>query len=248
MNPWDNLTGVFHDAKAPHKIPAGSADTILLVYPPILDVIDEHFPKAGGLKALDIGCGAGQFCRTLYKRGFEVTGVDPSEGMIEIARQQLPASVQVLHGDIEATPPDCTYDVITAIMVFQFVANIRELFEHIDRRLKPSGLFLFAVFNPDFVRNLLKDQILFKEFDSPEQPVEGFMELVAGVRIPVFIRRTDDYQELLEPKHYAKILEDSPPFTHKFLETYPVPFPTDTPEFLILGFRKEMDDLPAQEL
>lgn len=38
---------------------------------------------------LDIGCGTGALCKTLYDEGLDVTGVDPSMGMIKQARKRL---------------------------------------------------------------------------------------------------------------------------------------------------------------
>jgi SAM-dependent methyltransferase len=238
MDPWNQLTGVFHDEQVPGRIPAGAADNILLAYPPILEFIDNNAPVTGEPEALDIGCGAGQFCRALHDRGYHVTGVDPSDGMIEIAREHLPSDIALLHGDITTTPAKPVYDIITAIMVFHYVEDIDQLGEQIDARLKPDGLLAFAVFNPLFVMNLLKAGLIFNDFDSPEQPVEGHMELIPGVRIPVFIRRPADYQDLFASKGYTKLLEARPPFTNTFLKKYPVPFPTHDPEYLILGFRK----------
>ena len=38
---------------------------------------------------LDIGCGTGALCKTLDDKGLKVTGVDPSEGMLEQAKKKL---------------------------------------------------------------------------------------------------------------------------------------------------------------
>lgn len=38
---------------------------------------------------LDIGCGTGALCKKFYEEGLEVTGVDPSKGMINQGRKKL---------------------------------------------------------------------------------------------------------------------------------------------------------------
>ena len=38
---------------------------------------------------LDIGCGTGALCKTLYDKGLKVTGVDPSKAMIDQAHKKL---------------------------------------------------------------------------------------------------------------------------------------------------------------
>src|SRR3954468_17446440 len=37
-------------------------------------------------KALDVGCGEGRFCRMLKQHSIDVTGVDPTLGLLEAAR------------------------------------------------------------------------------------------------------------------------------------------------------------------
>ena len=41
-----------------------------------------------GTAVLDVGCGAGGFCRLAASAGASVTGIDAAPGMIEIARQR----------------------------------------------------------------------------------------------------------------------------------------------------------------
>ena len=42
--------------------------------------------KRSPKKALDVGCGEGRFCRMLKRHGVDVTGVDPTPGLIAAAR------------------------------------------------------------------------------------------------------------------------------------------------------------------
>src|SRR5450432_2258164 len=41
-------------------------------------------------RAFDLGCGNGATCNMLFDMGFQVTGVDPSESGIAIAKQAYP--------------------------------------------------------------------------------------------------------------------------------------------------------------
>jgi ubiquinone/menaquinone biosynthesis C-methylase UbiE len=47
-----------------------------------------NFPP--GAKVLDVGCGTGALCAVLAGRGFSVTGVDPAEKMLAVARRKHP--------------------------------------------------------------------------------------------------------------------------------------------------------------
>lgn len=65
-------------------------------------------------KALDVGCGSGgRIITALLEAGFEVTGIDVSEAMIENARKRHPGSRFIL-GDICEWQPQEQYDAIIA--------------------------------------------------------------------------------------------------------------------------------------
>lgn len=49
--------------------------------------LDRLLPEAGkGSKLLDIGCGTGHWSAYFARKGFDVTGVDISERMVQVAR------------------------------------------------------------------------------------------------------------------------------------------------------------------
>jgi 2-polyprenyl-3-methyl-5-hydroxy-6-metoxy-1,4-benzoquinol methylase len=45
---------------------------------------------------LDIGCGTGTFALMLAKRGLEVTGVDPAEASLDVARTKTGSSLRLI--------------------------------------------------------------------------------------------------------------------------------------------------------
>ena len=73
------------------------ANTYYLAYRDLPDILAEH---VNGTKALDFGCGTGRSTRFLRKLGFQVTGVDVSEDMLQIARWTDPV------GDYRLVPGD----------------------------------------------------------------------------------------------------------------------------------------------
>lgn len=238
MDPWNKLTHIFSDPGGIDRVPPGCADNILIAWPSMLHMIQEAFKELRGLKALDIGCGAGYFCNKLRSLGLEVTGVDTSEAMINIAGQHLPQDITLIAGGLDSIQSAEAYELVTAVMVFQFIEDIEGMLTRVDYVLKPFGLLVFAVFNPLFVASRIDKGSIFKDFDSTEKPRRGIMELSEGVRIPVFTRSAAEYTKLLENMGYQRTALDCPPFTEDFCENYPMDYPSVDPEFLILGFRK----------
>ncbi len=55
-----------------------------------------------GETVLDVGCGQGVLCRLLHARGAQVTGVDLSRPMLEIARQRSDPAIEFIHLDAAA--------------------------------------------------------------------------------------------------------------------------------------------------
>lgn len=54
-----------------------------------LDLLQSHIPTKG--KVLDVGCGTGEpIAKFLISQGYEVTGIDASEKMIQLCKQRFP--------------------------------------------------------------------------------------------------------------------------------------------------------------
>ena len=72
------------------------------------------FSDGHGRRLLDFGCGAGQFLRVAYRRGFETYGVDLSPDSIEAARRR-PSGANAYVGAPEDVPEIAAggFDVIT---------------------------------------------------------------------------------------------------------------------------------------
>lgn len=82
------------------------------------DELIRNFPKAEGrtLKVLDIGTGPGFYAIILASRGYDVTAVDLSEGMIEQAKHNAGSLAEKIHffkmDAQELSFPDNEFDVI----------------------------------------------------------------------------------------------------------------------------------------
>jgi ubiquinone/menaquinone biosynthesis C-methylase UbiE len=95
---------------------------------------------------LDIGCGTGKLLRKArtYWPQAQLLGVDPAEGMIEVARERTPGATFFV-GSAEALPlPDAAVDMVVSTVSFHHwydqAAGVRE----IARILRPGGFFFLA--------------------------------------------------------------------------------------------------------
>lgn len=96
-------------------------------------------------KALDIGCGVGDFLHTMEQHGWECTGVEPSEEAKAIAKKRIKA--QVLASEDQENLPDNSFDVITMWHVLEHVDALWWQIQQLYRLCKPGGRIVIALPN-----------------------------------------------------------------------------------------------------
>ena len=112
------------------------------VYRQVLERIDVGPETA----LLDVGCGAGRFCRMAADRGARCTGLDATEAFVEIARERVRGG-DFRVGEMEALPwPDDSFDVVTGFNSFFIAADMGAALSEARRVLRPGGWFAMTVF------------------------------------------------------------------------------------------------------
>jgi len=104
-----------------------------------------QFARSGIL--LDLGCGRGDFLN-LARGYFDAHGVDTAPRL----RRDF-ETIDVFAGRLEdASFPDESFNVVTAVEVLEHVFDLRKVFQEIHRILKPRGIFLFQIGDVDSLR------------------------------------------------------------------------------------------------
>ena len=218
QNPWDALSEKFNGDKKITKIDPDAADNILIAWPPIINQINKHFNRSKHISIFDYGCGTGSFCEKLRTLGYKkVVGMDSSRAMIAAATKQYGTHIPFIHSSAKNKIPSKPVDVLTGIMVFQFIDDISRTFKNLVDILKPGGLFIFAVHNPTRVTTLLKNHSpLFSHFQSTEHSNQGIIHL-GKTSVPIYIRTPTEYDKIIGNLGLSKICEEYPPFTDDFM-------------------------------
>lgn len=145
--------------------PLGKFRPLHQIGPPRLTFIRnaaiEHFRKdakglrpLAGLTALDIGCGGGLVSEPLTRMGAKVTGIDPSERNIAIAKGH--AEPQGLAIDYRAVRVEDlvaageTYDIVACLEVVEHVPDVAKFISECARVVRPGGLAVFSTLNRTF--------------------------------------------------------------------------------------------------
>jgi len=106
----------------------------------------DKYAKQQTITVLNLGCGGGHIDKTLKTR-FDITGVDKSEAMLELARRLNPEATYI-PGDMRNVRLGKLFDIVLvhdAISYMLTEEDLQAVFETAHAHLKPGGLFLTVV-------------------------------------------------------------------------------------------------------
>ena len=118
----------------------------------------ENCPRG---RALDVGCGTGVLAGRLAGAGFDVTGLDPSQGMLDVMAETEP-EVTGVRGDGAALPfGEAEFDVVTTVAALHHIADpaaVHATLGEMARVTCPGGRIVVWDHNPrnPYWRNLMK--------------------------------------------------------------------------------------------
>lgn len=137
----------------------------------------------GARTIIDLGCGTGRLTCELASEGRRVIGVDPAPAMLAVARRQ-PGAEQVrwVEGDVSALGTPAADLVIMTGNVAQVFLDDNEwaaTLRAIHAALRPGGYLAFESRNPDDrAWERWNRAATYAQFDSPNGPMETWLELI----------------------------------------------------------------------
>ena len=118
---------------------------------------------------LDLGCGTGSFTKLMYDAGFDMIGLDSSEGMLELAIEKRDeAGDEILYLNQDMRRLDLYSTVGTVVSVCDSINYITEpselldVFKLVNKFLFPGGLFIFD-FNTEYKYRVINGDSTFAE-------------------------------------------------------------------------------------
>lgn len=121
-----------------------------------LEAVDHLGPGAG--RALDVGSGAGQMALAMHQRGYEISAVDLSPGMVAATRATFAAagaaggrgaSPDVREADMRHLPyDDDTFAWVAGLGAIEYLTDPGEAVEEFARVTRPGGHIVVTTPNP----------------------------------------------------------------------------------------------------
>jgi 2-polyprenyl-6-hydroxyphenyl methylase / 3-demethylubiquinone-9 3-methyltransferase len=102
------------------------------------------------LRILDIGCGGGLLCEPLYRLGATLTGIDPSENNIKIAKlhsEEMGLKINYLCCPPERLNFDEEFDIILNMEVVEHVSNVNLFIESCSKIINKDGIMFVSTIN-----------------------------------------------------------------------------------------------------
>ena len=116
----------------------------------------EFVPDLAGLSVIDLGCGEGRHTRLFAKRGAQMTGVDISPRMLELARAEEAREPLGIRYQLESSAglrsfADHSFDAAVSSMALMDTPDFPAVAREVFRVLRPGGGFYFSVLHPCFM-------------------------------------------------------------------------------------------------
>ncbi len=209
MQPYGQFARFYH--QGPYRqFSIWVAETIL---PHMLEVL-----KVKPQRLLDLACGEGSFAIRMAKLSIEVTGLERSEAMLQIAREKAieeGVSIRWVSSEMQIARFDQEYDLVTCLFdSLNYLLQVKDLqatFKAAYQALKPGGYFIFDMNTLYGLEVEWQRYGCYLQQESPE-----FMEVhvntcdyengIASVRIIIFEKQGEVWQkfeELHQERGYA---------------------------------------------
>ena len=102
------------------------------------------------LKILDVGCGGGLLCEPLSKLGAAITGIDPSNDNIEVAKlhsKKMNLNINYIRCSPENLNLKIEFDVILNMEVIEHVSSVNLFIQNCSKLIKKKGIMFVATLN-----------------------------------------------------------------------------------------------------
>lgn len=174
--------------------PSGDFKPLHAINPLRANWIDSLAPVAGQ-KLVDVGCGGGILAESMALRGALVTGIDMSEGPLEVAR------IHRLESGVDVDYKQCTaeqlaeenpgeFDIVCCLEMLEHVPDPASVIQALATLVKPGGKVFLSTIN----RNL-------KAYALAILGAEYILNMLA--------KGTHDYSKFIKPSELARMLREA---------------------------------------
>jgi ubiquinone/menaquinone biosynthesis C-methylase UbiE len=143
-----NLRQAAHEPLAPYDTVSHAYDATRRPDSRLTDAIQEQLRPERGGKYLDLGCGTGNYLAEFAARGYAMTGLDLSDGMLRIAREKSPTS-EFINAPAERMPlPSESMSGAFSCLAVHHFEDLEAMAREVYRVLEPNARFVIFTTEP----------------------------------------------------------------------------------------------------
>jgi len=167
-------------------------------------------------KVLDLACGTGNMSLIYAKNSYQVTGVDRSKEMLEIAdkkAREVGADIRFINADLCEYRTDEKYDL--AISLFDSLNyildkdNLRKVFTNVYQSLKKDGFFIFDINTITRLMSIEEGTTIFngKGYSCIWEDIVDKENKLWQVRLKIHLKNSGEYHEEFHQEKGYKVAD-----------------------------------------
>lgn len=180
----------------------------------ILTVFQEEHVSEGG-KVLELGCGTGKMTRRLSKAGYQMTAIDNSVEMLEIAGNSGEEKIlYVLQDMVSLELPEKMDAVISICDCINYILeplDLQEVFCRTKRYLKEQGVFMFDMNSHFKYKQILSQNTFAEDREDASFIWDNFYveeERINEYQLSLFIRNEAGTYDKFEEVHFQRAYDE----------------------------------------
>lgn len=162
----------------------------------------------------DLGCGTGTMASSFARKGSEVIGIDSSEEMLMVARENaMEEGLDILYLMQDMTEfelygtVDLIYSACDSINYLLEDEDVLDTFRWVNNYLEPQGLFIFDINTPYKYQEVLGNQIFASQAEEAAYIWENYYdeeEEINEFEVSFFIQDEDGRYTRTVENHYQR--------------------------------------------
>ncbi|MDF2614689.1 MAG: Methyltransferase type 11 [Clostridia bacterium] len=162
----------------------------------------------------DLGCGTGKMCGMFAERGIEMIGIDSSEEMLMVARENaMEEGHSILYlmqdmSDFELYGTvDMIYSCCDSINYLLEEDEVLNTFKWVNNYLEPRGLFIFDINTYYKYENILSDQTFAEQTEDAAYIWENYFDKEEEINefiVNFFLKDSEGKYDRTEEYHYQR--------------------------------------------
>lgn len=179
-----------------------------------IEEIFKHFNIKPNLIA-ELGCGTGNICNKLAKKGYELIGIDNSFQMLTKAKEKANKenlNVLYLEQDMREFElygtVDCILSICDSINYILEENELLKVFKLVNNYLEPQGIFIFDINTVYKFKNILSTNTFSETTETSAYTLENYFdenEMINEFYTNFFIKdKSSNFYHRFEEIHYEK--------------------------------------------